>query len=121
MFGYALFAIVVIIQPIAQLLEKYGITQIGTINSVNDLFNLHTIKQIVTSPYIMGGVALSACGLFLWIAVLSHFKLNHIYPFGAISYIVLAILAFFFLHEPITVMRGIGICVIVAGCVLINL
>lgn len=121
MFGYVLFACVVIIQPIAQLLEKHGINQIGTINSVHDLFNLHTINKIITSPWIVGGVALSAVGLFLWIAVLSHFKLNHIYPFGAVSYIVLAILAFFFLHEPITVTRGIGICVIVAGCVLINL
>lgn len=121
MFGYVLFAIVVIIQPIAQMLEKHGITQVGQINGLADLFAWSTITKIVTNPYIMGGVVLSGVGLFLWLAVLSHFKLNHIYPFGAVSYIVLCILAFFFLGESITIIKGVGICVIVAGCVLINL
>lgn len=121
MFGYALFAIVVLIQPTAQMLEKYGVSQIGQINNLHDLFSLPTVTKILTSPYIMSGITLSAIGLFLWLAVLSHFKLNHVYPFGAVSYIILVVLAYLFLGETITLVKGLGVCVIVAGCILINL
>ena len=120
-FGYILFAIMVVIQPIAQLLEKHGIGQIGQIEGFSSLLSLHTIGKIVTNPFIVSGVALSALGLFFWLAVLSHFKLNYIYPFGAISYIILLALAFFFLGESITIVKTIGVIVIVAGCILINL
>jgi len=120
-FGYILFAIMVVIQPIAQLLEKYGIGQLGPIEGFSSLFSLHTIGKIITNPFIVSGVALSAIGLFFWLAVLSHFKLNYIYPFGAISSIVLLVVAYFFLGESITLVKSIGVAVIVAGCILINI
>jgi len=120
-FGYILFAIMIVIQPIAQLLEKHGIGQIGLIEGFSSLFSFHTIGRIITNPFIVSGAILSAIGLLFWLAVLSHFKLNYIYPFGAISYIVLLALAYFFLGETITAVRAIGVVVIVAGCILINL
>ena len=119
-FSLILFACVILLQSSAQILEKYGMTQIGQISNAGQLFNIHMILRIVTNPYILGGVTLSAVGLLLWLGVLSNLKVSYIYPFGAISYIVLALLAHFVLKEGITEIRWIGICVIVLGCYLIN-
>lgn len=119
-FGFALFIFVILLQSVAQILEKYGMMQMGQITNTGQLFSIPTILKIVTNPYIIGGVALSAMGLFLWLGVLSNLKVSYIYPFGAISYILLAVLAHFILKESITPIHGVGICVIVLGCYLIN-
>ena len=119
-FALVLFACVILLQSAGLILEKYGMTQIGQISSAGQLFNTHTILRIATNPYVLGGIALSAVGLFLWLGVLSNFKVSYIYSLGAISYIVLAILAYFILKEGITEIHWIGICVIVLGCYLIN-
>lgn len=119
-FSLILFSFWVVLLPIALLLEKYGMSQVGHINSVGQLFNFHTIFRIVTNPYVVGGVAVSALSLLLWLGVLSNLKVSYIYPFTAVSYIILAVLAYFVLKENITSIHWVGICVIVLGCYLLN-
>ncbi len=119
-FTLVLFVIVILLQTSGQILERYGMTQVGRISNSAELFNIHTILQIVTNHYVLCGVTLSAIGLFFWLGVLSNLKISYIYPLGAVSYIVLALLAHFILKEGITETRWIGICVIVIGCYLIN-
>jgi len=119
-FSLILFACVIVLQSMGQILERYGMIQVGHINNTGQLFNIHTVLQIITNPYVIGGVALSAIGLFLWLGVLSNLKVSYIYPFGAISYILLAVLAYFILKENIMPIHWVGICAIVLGCCLIN-
>jgi len=119
-FSLTLFVFVVLLQAFGQILEKYGMTQVGKITSIGQLLNIHTILQIITNPYVVCGVALSATGLLLWLGILSNVKISYIYPFGAISYILLAVLAHFILKEGISLTHWIGICVIIFGCYLIN-
>jgi len=113
---YFLFAIVVVLQAVAQILERFGMKQIGSVTFLNGA----AILDIITNPFVVSGVLLSASGLLLWLAVLSRLNVSFIYPFGAIAYILVALMAFFFLNESITVMKWVGICVIMLGCVLLN-
>jgi len=119
-FGLTLFAITVLFQPVAQLLEKAGLRQIGAITSIGQLFRPSTLLAIVTNPYIVCGVLLSASMLLLWLGALSSLRVSYMFPLGSISYIVMALLAHFFLKEPITASHWAGIFVIVLGCFLIN-
>ena len=119
-FGLMLFAICIILQPVAQILEKQGMKQIGPITSLGQLFNLLTAWKLVTNPYIVCGLALAALGFFLWLGALSTLNVSYIFPFGSITYIILAVLAVSFLQEDITATRWVGIVVIVLGCYLIN-
>ena len=113
---YFLFAIVVVLQAVAQILERFGMKQIGSVTFLNGA----AILDIITNPFVVSGVLLSASGLLLWLAVLSRLNVSFIYPFGAVAYILVALMAFFFLNESITVMKWVGICVIIIGCVLLN-
>lgn len=119
-FGYVFFAITVLIQPIGQLLQKIGMNQIGTINSIGHLLSPSTIATLISNPYVVGGFFLSAIGFVSWLGAMSSLNISNIYPFGSIAYIILTLLAFFVLKENITVNNWIGICVIVSGCVLLN-
>lgn len=117
---YFLFAVCIILQPIAQVLERKGMTQIGQINSIGSLFHWSTLLKIVTNPYVVSGVFLSAIALFFWLATLSHWKISYLYPAGALSYLVLAFLAHQFLGEGISIYRWIGMGIIMAGVAVFN-
>jgi len=119
-FAFILFAITLLLQPIGQILEKKGMVQIGAIQGISSLFNPATLFRIITNPWVLLGVLCSVCGLILWLAVLSNLKVSYIYPLGSISYIVVVILAVVFLGESITWLRMGGVCLIVAGCFLLN-
>jgi drug/metabolite transporter (DMT)-like permease len=116
--GYVLFGIMIILQAIAQMLEKHGMTQVA-VNGIN--FNSGTLFRMVTNPYIIIGLLLTATGFVLWLFVLSQFKISYITAFGSVLYILTAILGYYILGEGISVTRIIGIGVIVTGCILINL
>jgi len=120
-FAYLLFALTVILQPIGQILERKGMAQVGAITSIQQLLCTKTIWSIITNPYVLGGIGCSVIGLFLWLAALSNFKVSYLYPLGAISYIVLALLAWRFLGEGVTAIRWAGIFLIVAGAFLLNI
>lgn len=119
-FPYILFAITVIFQAASQTMEKYGLNQMGRIDSVGGLFNYHNIMAILRNPFIMGGVALSAIALFMWLCALSNFKLHYMFSMGSITYILVAVSSAIFLKESITIVQWLGVCTIVIGCVLIN-
>jgi uncharacterized membrane protein len=119
--GLIAFACTLILQPIAQILEKKGMSQIGDIANVKAIFSIRTIGRIITNPYIVSGVAVAVISLFLWLIALSKLKVSYIFPLGAIAYIVLVVLAHFILHEQLTLIKYIGVAVIILGAYLINL
>ena len=119
-FGLILFTVCVVLQPVAQILEKYGMKQVGEITSWGQLFSYHTLWKVITNPYIVCGVVLAAALLVLWLGALSTLDASYIYPFGSVAYIILALLAVVFLKESITATHWVGMVVIVCGCYLIN-
>lgn len=112
---YFYFAIYNILQPIALLLEKMGLNQLGGIT-----LSPQGVFRAMTNPLVVSGILLSGVGLIFWLVVLSRFNLSHIQPFGAVMFIVIALLSMFVLHEVITPIRWAGIVVIVIGAYLIN-
>ena len=113
---YVYFAIYNLLQPIALLLQKMGMKQAGAI----DITSVPSVIKAIMNPLVIAGVGLSAVGLFFWLAVLSKFNLSYIQPFGALMYIIIALLSYFFLHEAISLTRWLGIIVIVIGAYLLN-
>lgn len=119
-FGLILFTVCVILQPIVQILQKQGMKQVGQITNLEQLLSLGTLWKMVTNPYIIVGICLAITILILWLGALSTLNVSHIYPFGSIAYIILALLAVVFLKEDITATHWAGIVVIALGCYLIN-
>ena len=115
------FIICIILQPIAQILEKKGMAQVGKLESFGDIFKVSTLISIATNPYIIAGVFLAVISLLFWLATLSNWEVSRLYPLGSISYVLVLALAVLFLGESITVIKGLGVATIAIGVVLLNL
>ena len=118
--GLLFFALVLILNVSAQYLEKRGLNSLEGIHSFAQLASFSTLRQLASNPYIVSGVALSVLGLALWLGALSVFKLSYLAPMAGFSYVLVALVGWLFLAEPISLTHWIGIGVIVLGVALVN-
>ena len=65
MFAFVLVAICIVFGAVGQILMKHGMTLIGSIQSGGKLFSISTATQMVTNPFVMGGLFLYAMAFFL--------------------------------------------------------
>lgn len=73
------------------------------------------IRYIVTSPWVIGGLAIYGTGVIFWMLALSNYELSYVYPFASLSYIGIIIGSYFIFKERITTLRVLGIAIIIAG------
>lgn len=93
-----------------QLLLKQGMNMISRSSN-----NAGMIQRMVLSPWVIGGLAIYGTGVIFWLLALSNFELSYVYPFASLSYIGIIIGSYFLFKERITMMRVLGIAVIIAG------
>jgi len=119
MFALSLVAICIVFGAVGQILMKTGVSQIGQIGNLDKLINPSTVFSIFTNVYVIGGLLLYAMAFFLWLGALSTLDVSLMYPLLSLSYVVTAILGLIFLKEDITLLRWVGVMVVVAGCFMI--
>ena len=71
--------------------------------------------------FLLAGFGLYGCGALLMIIALRYGDLFQLHPLLSAGYILSVILGVAVLHEPVTGRKIIGIAVIIAGLILINL
>ena len=118
MFAAILLIICIFFGALGQIFMKNGMSHIGEINNIADLFNFSFILDMLQSWQVIIGLLLYAIAAFLWLGALSTLNVSFMYPLLSLGYIITAILAFAFLKEDITLLRWVGIIVIVIGCFL---
>lgn len=101
----------VTMSAIAQLLLKLGVQKVQ-----NDSVVMTGITYL-TSPFVVGGLALYGLGAFVWLFVLSHVELSAAYPFVGIGFILTMLIGAFALGEAVSTTRIAGTLLIAAGCV----
>lgn len=67
------------------------------------------------NPWILGGISLLLLFFCCYLSALSWADLTYVLPATALSYVVMALLAKFFLHENVTIARWLGIALVTAG------
>ncbi len=77
------------------------------------------ISGTLMHPYIIVGVVFMAAFLLLYLASLSWEDLSYVLPLTAGDYVLITVLAFFFLHEHVDVLRWVGSVLVTAGIVLV--
>lgn len=97
-----------------------GMKSTGDISAMNlrQIFDM-ALKALSNWRLILG-TALQAVYFGLWLAVLSWEDLSVALPLQALSYLVVAFLAQWFLGENVSGMRWAGICLICAGVALVT-
>ncbi|HXU52328.1 MAG TPA: EamA family transporter [Casimicrobiaceae bacterium] len=102
----------------AQLLLKAGTNALGVITLTRDNWFSMLWRMAHTGPFI-AGVACYGVSLLVWIMGLSRVPVSIAYPLLSLAYIINAIAAYFLFGEAMTVMRWLGLGLIIAGVFLI--
>ncbi|MBI2934954.1 MAG: EamA family transporter [Chloroflexi bacterium] len=120
MFAIALVFICVVMGAFGQIFMKMGMEKIGPIGSISRLLQREFLLHIFTTAPVMLGLALYAVSAFLWLAALSSLNVSFAYPLLSLAYVLVAVISYFMLKEPITAIRWIGIIMTVVGSFLIT-
>ena len=79
------------------------------------------IWSFITNPFLVCAVFLYAFTIIIWIYVLRILPLSIAYPITALSYVIVPVIAYFFLHEKITLHTFLGSLLIIVGVVISHL
>jgi drug/metabolite transporter (DMT)-like permease len=118
-FAFILVAICIIFGATGQILMRTGMSQIGPIGGWQKLLTIHSFQALFTNIFVLGGLLLYAISAVLWLGALSNLNVSLIYPLLSLAYVVAAVLSFIFLKESISLLRWIGILVVIIGSYLI--
>ena len=105
----------VILASIGQILLKIGMNSMGEITN----YAPSTIITIFFNPYILSGLAMYGLATIFWLIALSKKDLCFVYPFIALTFIIVLILSNVILKESIGVYRIIGTFIIILGLMFI--
>lgn len=113
-----LIILTVLFNTAAQLALKAGMTQIGAFSFTWD--NLIPISlKVALSPWIMLGLVIYLASVFLWLMVLSRAQVTIAYPMSSLGYITSSVAAYYLWGEDLTLIRFVGILVILLGVYLV--
>lgn len=73
------------------------------------------IMEAASSGLLWLGVLVQLLNFFVWIVILYKIDLSIAMPVGSTSYIFVPIVAMFFLHERVSLLRWVGVIFIILG------
>lgn len=109
----------VLLNALAQLLLKAGTNAVGTIHLTADNW-FRVGLQVATQLPIIGGLSCYVISVVVWIIGLSRVDVTIAYPMLSLGYVVSALGAWWFLGEPISAQRLLGIAVIIIGVAILT-
>lgn len=108
---YLVLAGVTLFAAVGDSLLSHGMKQVGSVS----LQRLPGIVLVILNPWIALGI-LFLLGFFAaYMTALSWADLTYVLPATSLGYVLLALIARFFLHEQVTTTRWLGIALISAG------
>jgi drug/metabolite transporter (DMT)-like permease len=108
---YLVLLAIVIFGATGDTLLSRGMKEVGEIH-LNDW---HELIYAIGNPWVLGGIVLLLGFFASYLSALSWADLTYVLPATAIGYVVLALIAKFYLHEHISLMRWAGILLITTG------
>lgn len=82
--------------------------------------SISNILKIALNPWIFSGMTLHVTALIVWLWALSRVDISFAYPFLALGYIIVGVMAWLWLGESLSVTRIIGMIIILVGLVIIS-
>lgn len=117
--SYSTFFLIVlniILAVTGQLVTKMGVQKIGAFTSMP--IQIFVLRSFL-SPWVLSGLFVYLLSAVLWFMVLSKTELSIAYPTLSLGYIFVLLLGCFFFHEPLTIPKILGVCLICLGIYII--
>jgi multidrug transporter EmrE-like cation transporter len=112
--SFSLVMLGVLLNAAAQLLLKAGTNAVGQFE-FSGANILPMGMKFAIEPHILGGLACYAVSVVVWIMALSRVEVSIAYPMLSVGYVVNAAAAWYLFGEQVTVMRLVGIGIIILG------
>ena len=78
-------------------------------------FPTQPVQSALLSPIFIGALALYGGATLLWVYVLKSVPLSYAYSFMALTFVIVPVLANFWLGEPLTAKYFLGMGLVIAG------
>lgn len=108
---YLVLAGITVFSTLGDSLLARGMKQIGAVS----LHDIHGLLLAVLNPWVAVGILLLLAFFASYMSALSWADLTYVLPATSISYVLVALVAYFRFHETISLTRWIGIALITAG------
>ncbi len=115
---YLLISWTVIAVSSAHLLLKKGLASIGHLPSTSGEF-IPFFLNVFTNVYCIFAVLLVLLAVPAWTLAIARAQLSFVYPFAALSYVIVALFSLLLFKEDVGILRWLGIIVICAGVFLV--
>jgi uncharacterized membrane protein len=103
-----------IFASMGQLLWKIGMNQIGPISELN-----LSLLNIGFNIYVIAGLICYGIGALFWLIALSQKELSYVYPFIALTFVMVLMLSYFLLGESMGIYKLLGTAIIIIGIICI--
>lgn len=110
-FGTVLFTVY------GQLILKWRIGNYGSLPAPLDK-KIFFLLRLFTDIYILSGFMAAFVASLFWMAAMTKFDLSHAYPFMSLNFVIVLLLSGWLLSEPITVLKSVGVGLIVCGTIM---
>jgi multidrug transporter EmrE-like cation transporter len=109
--GFLLLLLTAACMAVANVLMKNGIAQAGGFTA-----SLSALFSLLRQPAFVGGFLLTGLAALMWFRILATQKLSTCYPlFVSLTYTLITIGAFYFLHEKVSTQKLLGLLIIIVG------
>lgn len=114
MIGYLYVATTISLTVYGQIIVKWQVDKAGEFpGSVSG--KLDFLARLLVNPWVISVFVGAAIAAMAWMAALTHFELSRVYPFVALSFVLVLILSAVIFGESLTWPKVAGVLLIVAG------
>lgn len=99
-----------------QLILKWRIAKFGSMPTVF-FEKIKFIFLLLLDPVILSGFIAAFLASLAWMAAMTKFDLSYAYPFISFNFVVVLLLSSWLLHEPLTLLKIVGVCLILLGTI----
>jgi len=102
------------------ILLKKGMTEVGELKTVNLQEIARAVRAGLTNPQILLGVFFEALSFVSLLILMTRADISFLWPLTGLSFVFATLAAMWFLHEEVSLMRWLGVLLIMVGAVLIS-
>lgn len=120
LFSLGMLVVSVAFAVAGQFTLKTAMNEVGRIGATEIAAAGDTISRALREPRLWLGLMLFGISAVFWLVVLSRVDLSVASPFVGFSYILVVLFARLWLHEPVSLVRWIGVVVVAVGIAIIG-
>lgn len=101
-----------------QLVLKWRIGRYGSLPQPNNEKVVFLLK-LLFDPFILSGFVAAFLAALAWMAAMTKFDISYAYPFMALNFVLVFIFGAWFLSEPLSISKSLGVFLIIGGVVIV--